>query len=139
MESLPETENAIILFDGVCNFCNSSVNFIIDHDPDGYFKFAALQSDEGQALLVKYGIWQTDIDTIILIEDEKVFTRSTAVLKISSKLSGWTSILHDFIIIPEFIRDSLYDLFAKFRYKIFGKREVCRVPTPEERSRFTGI
>ena len=132
MESLPETENAIILFDGVCNFCNSSVNFIIDHDPDGYFKFAALQSDEGQALLVKYGIWQTDIDTIILIEDEKVFTRSTAVLKISSKLSGWTSILHDFIIVPEFIREPLYDLFAKYRYKIFGKKDVCRIPTEEE-------
>ena len=132
-------EHAVILFDGVCNFCNSTVNFIIDNDPNRYFKFAASQSVEGQALLVKYDIWQTDIDTIILIEDEKVYTRSTAVLKISSKLSGWTSILHDFIIIPEFIRDSLYDLFAKFRYKIFGKREVCRVPTPEERSRFTGI
>ncbi len=131
--------NAIILFDGVCNFCNSTVNFIIDHDPNGYFKFAASQSDEGQALLVKYDIWQTDIDTIILIEDEKVFSRSTAVLKISSKLSGWTSILHDFIIVPTFIRDPLYDLFAKYRYKIFGRREVCRVPTPEERSRFIGI
>jgi predicted DCC family thiol-disulfide oxidoreductase YuxK len=128
--------NGIILFDGVCNFCNRSVNFIINHDPLGYFKFAALQSAEGQDLRSNYGIWHSDLDTLILIEDGKIFTRSTAALMILRKLSGWTSILHDFIIVPEFIRDPLYDFFAKYRYKIFGRQATCRVPTKEERARF---
>ena len=128
--------NAIILFDGVCNFCNGTVNFIIRHDPNGYFKFGSLQSEAGQTLLKQYGISQPDLDTIILIEDGKVYLQSTAVLKIFQYLSGGWSILHDFIIIPSFIRDPLYDLFAKYRYKIFGKKDVCRVPTEEERSRF---
>ena len=129
-------EHAIILFDGVCNFCNSSVNFIIDHDPKGYFQFAALQSEIGQKLQQKYGFDHSALDTIILIEDGKVYTHSTAVLKIAKKLSGWYPIFYDFIVVPSFIRDPMYDLFSKFRYKIFGKREACRVPTPEERSRF---
>ncbi len=129
-------ENAIILFDGVCNFCNSSINFIIDHDPKGYFKFAALQSEAGIALLKEYGINNTSLDTVILIEEGKVFTHSTAALRISKKLTGWYSILYDFIVIPEFIRDPLYRLFAKYRYTMFGKKDACRVPTKEERTRF---
>ena len=112
------------------------VNFIIHHDPDGHFKFGALQSEEGQALLEQYGIWRTGLDTLILIEDGVVYTHSTAALKIYQHLSGGWSILYDFIVIPRFIRDPLYDLFAKYRYKIFGKKDVCRMPTEEERSRF---
>ena len=131
-----KNEHAIILFDGVCNFCNRGVNFIIDHDPKGYFQFAALQSLEEQELRSKRGILHSDLDTLILIEDGKVFTRSTAALMILRRLSGWTSILHDFIIVPEFIRDAFYDLFAKYRYKVFGKQKICRVPTKEERERF---
>ena len=128
--------NAIILFDGVCNFCNGTVNFIIRHDPNGYFKFGSLQSEVGQALLTEYGISQTNLDTLVLIEDGKVFLQSTAVLKIFQKLSGGWSILHDFIVVPRFIRDPFYDLFSKYRYSIFGKKTECRVPTEEERSRF---
>ena len=108
----------------------------IDHDPSGYFKFAALQSEPGERLLKEYKIDTSRLDTLILIEDGKVYTHSTAVLKISGKLSGWYSILYDFIVIPEFIRDSLYKFFAKYRYKIFGKRKNCRIPTEEERMRF---
>ena len=79
---------------------------------------------------------QTDLDTLILIEDGKAFTHSTAVLKIYQQLSGGWSILYDFIVVPQFIRDPLYDLFAKYRYKIFGKQNECRIPTNEERARF---
>ena len=127
---------AIILFDGVCNFCNGMVDFIIRHDPNAYFKLGALQSDEGQALLKQFGISQTDLDTLILIEDGKVFTHSTAVLKIYQHLSGGWSILYDFIVVPQFIRDPLYDFFSKYRYKLFGKSAECRVPTKVERVRF---
>jgi predicted DCC family thiol-disulfide oxidoreductase YuxK len=127
---------AIILFDGVCNFCNGIVNFIIRQDPAGYFKLGALQSDESQSILKNYGILRTDLDTLILIEDGKVFTHSTAVLKIYQHLSGGWSILYDFIVVPQFIRDPLYDLFARYRYSIFGKRTKCRMPTKDERERF---
>lgn len=126
----------IILFDGVCNFCNRTVNSIIDHDPDSIFRFAALQSESGQALLHYYGISRTNLDTLILIEGERVFSHSTAMLKILQRLPGWYSILYDFIVIPVSIRDLLYDLFARYRYSIFGKRAECRVPTKEERARF---
>ena len=112
------------------------VDFIIRHDPDDHFRLGALQSDEGQVLLKQYKMSQTDIDTLILIEDGIVFTHSTAVLKIFQHLSGGWSILYDFIVIPLFIRDPLYDLFAKFRYRIFGSRYECRIPTNEERARF---
>ncbi len=128
--------NAIILFDGVCNFCNRTVNFIAKHDPEMYFKFGALQSVEGQALLKQYGIFQTDLETMILIEDGQVYTHSTAVLKISEHLSGRWSILYDFIVVPQFIRDPVYKLFSKYRYNLFGKQAECRMPTEEERSRF---
>jgi predicted DCC family thiol-disulfide oxidoreductase YuxK len=129
-------EQAIILFDGVCNFCNGMVGFIIRHDPEAYFKFGALQSDEGQRLLKEFGLLQTDLDTLILIEDGRAFTHSTAVLKICRHLSGGWSIFYDFIVVPQLIRDPLYYLFAKIRYRIFGKRKECRVPTNQERARF---
>jgi predicted DCC family thiol-disulfide oxidoreductase YuxK len=112
------------------------VDFIIRHDRKEYFKFGALQSDNAQALIKQYGIWQTNLDTLILTENGKVFTHSTAVLKIYQHLSGGWSIFYDFIVIPQFIRDPLYDLFSKYRYKIFGRRNECRMPTKEVKSRF---
>jgi predicted DCC family thiol-disulfide oxidoreductase YuxK len=129
-------DHTIILFDGVCNFCNRTVNFIIDHDPDSFFRFAALQSESGQELLQKYGISQTNPDTLILIEEGEIFSRSTAMLRIVRRLSGWYSLLYDFIVIPAAVRDLLYDLFTQYRYTLFGKRAECRVPTKEERARF---
>jgi predicted DCC family thiol-disulfide oxidoreductase YuxK len=126
---------ATVLFDGVCNFCDASANFIIRHDPEGYFKFAPLQSETGEQLRAKYGIDRT-IDSVILVEDEKVYVRSTAALRIARKLSGAWSWLYALIIVPRPVRDFFYDLFAKYRYRLFGKKDMCMMPTPEIRGRF---
>ncbi len=131
-----ENKNAIILFDGVCNFCNSSVNFIIERDSNNYFKFAPLQTDIAQKLLEKYNINKADTDSVILIEDDKAYTHSTAGLKIARKMDGIWSIFYILIIVPKFIRDFCYKTFAKYRYKLFGKKDVCMMPTPEIRERF---
>lgn len=131
-------ENEIILFDGVCNFCNSSVNFIIDHDAKNYFKFAALQSEVGEKLQKEYGINPEDknLDSILLIEGGKLHTHSTAALRIAKQLRGLWSFLYIFIIVPKPLRDIFYKLFAKNRYRLFGKRDACRLPSPEERAKF---
>lgn len=128
--------NPIILFDGVCNFCNSSVNFIIEHDQKGYFKFAPLQSEIGKSLIEKFGL--NEVDSIILVEDDKAYTHSTAALKFIKHLDGIWSWAYIFIIIPRPIRDFFYKLFAANRYRLFGKKDVCMMPTPEIRSRFLG-
>jgi predicted DCC family thiol-disulfide oxidoreductase YuxK len=126
--------NPIILFDGVCNFCNSSVNFIIEHDQKGYFKFAPLQSEIGKSLVEKFGL--SDVDSIILVENEKAYTHSTAALKFIKHLDGIWKFAYIFIIIPRPVRDFFYKLFAKNRYRLFGKKEACMLPTPEVRQRF---
>jgi len=127
---------AIVLFDGVCNFCNGSVNFMIEHDSRGYFKFAPVQSEVGKALFTKFGIDQTETDSIILVEDEKAYTYSTAALRIARKLDGIWSWLYALRFVPRPIRDFFYRLFAKYRYRLFGKKDVCMMPTPELRERF---
>ncbi|WP_226388829.1 thiol-disulfide oxidoreductase DCC family protein [Penaeicola halotolerans] len=127
---------AIILFDGVCNLCNGAINFIIDHDPKAYFKLGALQSDEGAALLEQYQIDRAFLDSLVLIENGKVFTKSTGALRIAKKLSGAWPLLYGLIIIPPFIRNPIYDWIARNRYKWFGKRDQCRMPTPELKARF---
>ncbi len=126
----------IILFDGVCNFCNFWVNFIIDRDKDDIFKFAALQSEAGQKLLNKFNLKTEDFDTFILIDGEIYFTKSTAALKIARKLNYPVKVLYYFIFIPKFLRDLIYSLIAINRYKFFGKRDVCRVPTENEKKNF---
>ncbi|MDQ6787474.1 MAG: thiol-disulfide oxidoreductase DCC family protein [Acidobacteriota bacterium] len=128
--------SAIILFDGVCNFCNGSVNFIIDRDPEKYFKFAPLQSAVGEKLLKENGVDKIETDSVVLIENGKVYTRTTAALRIARKLSGYWSWFYGFIVVPNFFRDIFYRLFAKYRYKMFGKQEACMLPTPEVRERF---
>ena len=131
--------SAIILFDGICNFCNGSVNFIIERDRGGYFKFAPLQSEIGQKLLNEYGVDTTVTDSIVLIEDGKAYVRTTAALRIARKLSGVWRWFYSFIIVPRFVRDVFYKLFAKYRYKMFGKQNACMMPTPEIRSRFLAM
>lgn len=126
--------SAVILFDGVCNFCHSSINFILRHDRRNYFRFAPLQSQYGQQLVKKYNLQKTD--SIILIENERAFIHSTAVLKIAGNLGGIWAVFYVFIIVPRFIRDFFYKLFARNRYKLFGKREQCMIPTPEIRQKF---
>lgn len=126
----------VLMFDGVCNLCNSSVNFIIDHDPKGHFKFAALQSDFGQEKLKELGYNTEDFDSLVLLSGGKVYKKSSAALRIARKLNGLYPLLYIFIIIPPFIRHALYDVIARNRYKWWGKRDSCRMPTPELRSRF---
>lgn len=125
----------IILFDGVCNFCDSTVQFIIKRDQAGYFQFASLQSDIGQNLLAQFNISKT-IDSVILIEHEQVFFESTAALKICKKLDRLWPCLYLFILVPPFIRNALYRLFAKYRYRLFGQKSECLLPTPSQRQRF---
>ena len=126
----------IILFDGVCNFCNFWVNFTIDRDKDDIFRFAALQSEAGQKLLQEYKLNVSDFDTFVLIVNDKHFTKSTAALKIARKLNYPVKVLYYFIFIPKFLRDLIYSLIAKNRYKFFGKRDICRIPSEEERNKF---
>jgi predicted DCC family thiol-disulfide oxidoreductase YuxK len=127
--------NPVILFDGICNLCNASVNFIIDHDPEARFRFVALQSEAGQTLLQQHQLRQTDYESVVLIEAGKVYRQSGAALRIARHLKGW-SWLYGLRIVPAFIRDSVYRLIARNRYRLFGKRESCRMPTPELKNRF---
>jgi len=131
--------SAVILFDGICNFCDSSVNLIIRRDPEGYFMFAPLQSVIGQKLMDEHDIDKTETDSIILIEDKQAYMYSTAALRIARKLGGIWSLLYVFIVLPKFIRDFFYRLFAKYRYKMFGKKDECMIPTPEIRERFLAM
>lgn len=125
----------IILFDGVCNFCDSTVQFIIKRDQAGYFQFASLQSDIGQNILAQFNI-SKNIDSVILIEHEQVFFESTAALKICKKLDRLWPCFYLFILVPPFIRNALYRLFAKQRYRLFGQKSECLLPTPSQRQRF---
>lgn len=126
---------SIVLFDGVCNFCNGAVNFIIRHDADKKFKFTPLQSGAGQELRTKFNIGE-DIDSIILIENDKAYMHSTAGLRVAKGLGGIWSLGYAFIIVPPFIRDWAYKLFAKYRYRLFGRQDACMLPTPDVRERF---
>lgn len=130
------TEGKIILFDGVCNLCNGAINFIIKHDPKAVFSFASLQGETGQKLLAKHKIDPNKIDSIILIESQRVSVKSTAALRIAKSLNRGYPLLYGFIIIPVFIRNAVYDYIASNRYKWFGKKDSCMIPTPELKSRF---
>lgn len=126
----------IVLFDGVCNLCNSSVQFIIKHDKKKQFRFASLQGNYGQSFLKKYNLPVDNFNSFILQEDDKVYTRSTGALRMLKELGGVWSLFYGFIIIPKFIRDGVYNWVAKNRYRWFGKREECMIPTPDLKERF---
>jgi predicted DCC family thiol-disulfide oxidoreductase YuxK len=129
-------EGAVILFDGECNLCNAWVNFVIDRDPDSYFKFSASQAEAAQPILENYGITDDAVNTVFLIEDGFLHRRSDAALRIARRLTFPWPLLFGLVFIPRFLRDPVYNLIAKNRYRWFGKREKCRVPTPELESRF---
>jgi len=129
-------EPKIILFDGICNFCNYWVNFIIDRDSKNIFKFAALQSEKGNELLDKFNLPKNDFDSFILISQNKVYKKSTAAFEIAKHLNGWPKIISPLRFLPVYITDFFYDLIAKNRYRIFGKKKACRIPTKEEKSKF---
>lgn len=127
--------SAIVLFDGECNLCDWSVQFILKRDPHGYFQFVSLQSEIGQTLLKKYNVPLTT-DSIVLIEKNAYYSESTAPLKIVRKLTGLWKLLYVAILIPKSLRDIVYKWIAKNRYKWFGKNEQCMLPTAEQRKRF---
>jgi len=126
----------VVLFDGICNFCNWTVNFIMKSDKNNKFKFAALQSEAGIGLQKKFGLNPNDLKTFILVEDGKYYTKSTAALRVAGNLKFPWSVSYIFIIIPPFIRNVAYNIIAKYRYNWFGKRNSCRVPTAEEKAKF---
>ena len=129
-------DQKIILFDGVCNLCNGAVTYIIKRDKKNVFKFAALQSEIGQQLISKFNIDTSKVDSIIFIDGEKHYEKSSAALHIAKQLSGAYPLLFGFMVVPKFIRNSIYDYIAKNRYKWFGKKESCMIPTVELKSKF---
>lgn len=129
-------DKPLVLFDGVCNLCNASVQFIIEHDPEGKIMFCSLQSERGQAILTHLGMKTDDFDTFIFIEQGKAYTRSSGILKEVSYFAGWWRFLSIFSIIPKRIRDFFYNIVAQNRYRWFGKKESCWIPTPELKARF---
>ena len=126
----------IIVFDGLCNFCNGAVNFIIKRDPISLFSFTPIQGKLAQQLLKEHGINQYNHDTLFLITDNKVYTLSSAALEICKDLSGHWYLFRVFKIIPSPLRDLFYKLFARYRYKLYGRRASCRIPDENIKSRF---
>ena len=128
---------ATVLFDGVCNLCTGSVRFIIANDPAGHFKFASLQSPQATAALARAG-WRAKnaLDSIVLIDGDRIYRRSDAALRIAAELRAPWGLARALLAIPAEIRDPIYDWVAKHRYEVFGKREVCALPDPALAERF---
>lgn len=133
---MPELQHPVILFDGVCNFCNSTVNFIIRQDKEKIFRFAALQSEAGKKIKNKFGIDPAETDSFLLIENGKLYTHSTAGLKLYNRLPWYWKWTQLFWIVPAFVRDGVYKFIARNRYKWFGKKEECMIPSPSVKERF---
>ena len=126
----------IILFDGVCNFCNRTINIILKYDKVAHFQFAASQSNAAIDIMQAFKIEQIAIASVILIDNEKVYTKTDAVIQIATHLKGWPRLFTGLKFIPKSLRDFAYDLVAKNRYAIFGKRETCRIPDESISNRF---
>lgn len=125
-----------VLFDGVCNLCNSTVQFIIRNDRRGRFRFAALQSEAGRQLLQQYQLPEKALNTVVLIAEGRAYTRSGAALEIARRLDGAWPLCYAAIIMPRFFRDAVYNFIARNRYRWFGKQEACWMPAPELKQRF---
>ena len=128
--------HAIILFDGVCNFCNGAVNFVIKRDRRGYFRFAALQTANGGEIARKHGIDPERLETFVLVENGRAYRKSGGALLVARRLGGLYALAYGLIAIPPFMRDFFYDWFARRRYRWFGKKDECMVPSSEVRERF---
>lgn len=128
----------IVLFDGVCNLCNGSVQFILKRDPQARFRFASLQSEAGRSLMSEHGLDPDALSSVVVIEDGRVWQESSAALRIARHLPGLWKLLRIFTIIPRPLRDAIYRLIARNRYRWFGKTETCWLPTPELKGRFLG-
>lgn len=136
LDTLPKNKK-IILFDGVCNLCNSSITYVIDRDKNDTFRFVALQSDLGETIQEYLGIENKSLDTIILyVPDEAYYIKSTAAIKVMREFLGFWKLTQIFLILPSSVRDLVYNYVAKNRYKWYGKQENCRIPTPELKAKF---
>lgn len=135
IQELRKTKS-IILFDGLCNFCDHSVQFVIKRDPDDEFLYASLQSESGKEFLKNQDSEIQNIDSILLVTSDHIYAKSCAALKIATKLSALWYLSSIFFILPKALRDSVYDFIAKRRYQWFGKYDSCKIPTSEQRSKF---
>jgi predicted DCC family thiol-disulfide oxidoreductase YuxK len=134
--SVPSTAHPVIIFDGECGFCDATVEFILEHDPDGVFRFASRQSPEGKDLLVSHGLPEGGVESVVLVEDGRVHVRSTASLRIARRLRGPWRALYALSVVPAPLRDAVYRVVSRNRKRILGERQVCTVPTAERRARF---
>lgn len=126
----------IILFDGVCNLCVGSVQFVLKRDTRNHFLFASMQSRSGQEILRRFDLSADVVDSFVLIENGRVYHRSTAALRVARKLRGLWPLLYVFIIVPRTVRDTIYNWIARNRYRWFGKKDECWLPTPDLKERF---
>ena len=133
-----ETSHPVVLFDGVCNLCNGSVQFILKRDPQGRFRFASLQSEPGRRLMTEHGLDPDALSSVVVVEEGRVWKESSAALRIARHLPGAWKLLRVFTLIPRPLRDAAYRLIARNRYRWFGKMEACWLPTPELKGRFLG-
>jgi predicted DCC family thiol-disulfide oxidoreductase YuxK len=129
-------EPPVVLFDGECNFCNGVVNFLLRQDKKKILRFAAMQSAAGERLLQQYGFPGQYLKSFVLIENGKAYKKSTAGLRLYGKLPWYWKWTQVFWIVPRFLRDAVYEFISNNRYKWFGKRDACMLPTPEVQSRF---
>jgi predicted DCC family thiol-disulfide oxidoreductase YuxK len=136
MNDSSKHEETILLFDGVCNLCNDAVRFIIPRDPHARIRFASLQSPAGQRCLARYGLPVNELHSVVLIDDGRVYTKSTAALRVARKLRGLWPALYLLTLLPSCWRDTAYDWVARNRYKWFGRRESCMLPSPDIKTRF---
>lgn len=138
-EPLSTTQPAdppVLLFDGVCNLCTASVQFVLRRDRREVFRFAALQSEAGRRLVARHGLDPEALHTLVLVDGDRAFVRSAAALRVAGRLSGLWPLLRVFLLVPRPLRDAAYDWIARHRYRWFGRRESCLLPTPELRRRF---
>ena len=131
-----EVNFPVLLFDGVCNLCNGSVQWVLRHDARAQFRFAALQSDTGQALLRRFGLDPAQLDTVVLVDGDRIFLRSDAPLEVARRLGGGWALLYIFKVLPRPLRNAVYDWVARHRYRWFGREESCMLPRLEWKGRF---
>ena len=129
-------DKSILIFDGVCNFCNATINFVMKRDRRARFLFASNQSDEGAELLRSFQIDPDNAQSVFLIEGDRIWSKSDAALRVARRLSFPWNLGYAAIVIPKFVRDPVYDWIARNRYRWFGKRDICRLPNEAERARF---
>lgn len=135
-----QPQGPILLFDGVCNFCSATVNFVMDNDKSGKIKFGALQTDEAAALLEPFGLDNQKLDSLVYIDNGKAYKKSDAALQLGMRMGGALQTLAALgFLVPRLLRDKIYDHIAAHRYAWFGKKDACRMPTPEERDRFIAM